>query len=71
MGDSRVQPSLPGKEHDRTRKTGGNRSYEGDFIPINADLLIGKFEVSPSNVWSQQSRSNPVGDSEISNDENP
>ena len=71
IGYSRVQPSLLRKEHDRTRKTGGNRAFEGDFIPIYIDFLIGTFEVSPSNVWSQQSRSNPSRDSEISTDESP
>ena len=61
IGYLRVQLSLLGKEHDRTRKTAGNRVYEGDFNPINVDLLIEKFEVSPSNAWYNNPDQTQVG----------
>ena len=38
-----------------------NRAYEGDFIPINVDLLIEKFDVSPSNVWYNNPDQTEVG----------
>lgn len=38
-----------------------NRAYEGDFIPINVDLLIEKFDVSPSNVWYNNPDQTQVG----------